>query len=169
MQFHCTSSVSNILLSLSLSFSGQKLMEHVVTLKYRMNTTTSLQHSTFTANIMLRLVESIRLAMISFCEAMNNHPLPQHDISLRTRYLRIEIVTFCQRFNTVFTLVLQKALRKAHVYPRSGRKYSVGYIVAVIEYAFGAMPSLVCKNGSVQELRLCFHKDYQVIYVIHVC
>ncbi|BAD82181.1 unknown protein [Oryza sativa Japonica Group] len=23
------------------------------------------------------------------------------------------------------------------------------------------MPSIVCKNGSVQELRLCFHKDYQ--------
>ncbi|KAG0540553.1 hypothetical protein BDA96_03G419200 [Sorghum bicolor] len=54
-----------------------------------------------------------------------------------------------------------KALRKAHIRPASGRKYAVGHIVAVIEYAFGAMPSLVCKNGSVQELRLCFHKDYQ--------
>ncbi|XP_020405361.1 ribonuclease 2 isoform X2 [Zea mays] len=57
--------------------------------------------------------------------------------------------------------VLQKALRKARIRPTSGRKYAVGHIVAVIEYAFGAMPSLVCKNGSVQELRLCFHKDYQ--------
>ncbi|ONM35609.1 Ribonuclease 2 [Zea mays] len=54
-----------------------------------------------------------------------------------------------------------KALRKARIRPTSGRKYAVGHIVAVIEYAFGAMPSLVCKNGSVQELRLCFHKDYQ--------
>ncbi|GJM92306.1 hypothetical protein PR202_ga08767 [Eleusine coracana subsp. coracana] len=54
-----------------------------------------------------------------------------------------------------------KALRKAHIYPRSGRKYAVGHIVAVIEYAFGTMPSVVCSNGSVQELRLCFHKDYQ--------
>ncbi|CAD6228722.1 unnamed protein product [Miscanthus lutarioriparius] len=54
-----------------------------------------------------------------------------------------------------------KALRKAHIRLASGRKYTVGHIVAVIEYAFGAMPSLVCKNGSVQELRLCFHKDYQ--------
>ncbi|TVU36183.1 hypothetical protein EJB05_18104 [Eragrostis curvula] len=54
-----------------------------------------------------------------------------------------------------------KALRKAHIYPRGGRKYSVGHIVAAIEYAFGAMPSVVCNNGSVQELRLCFHKDYQ--------
>ncbi|CAL4959988.1 unnamed protein product [Urochloa decumbens] len=54
-----------------------------------------------------------------------------------------------------------KALRKARIWPASSRKYAVGHIVAVIEYAFGAMPSLVCKNGSVQELRLCFHKDYQ--------
>ncbi|WVZ67844.1 hypothetical protein U9M48_016872 [Paspalum notatum var. saurae] len=54
-----------------------------------------------------------------------------------------------------------KALRKANIRPTNGRKYAVGHIVAVIEYAFGAMPSVVCKNGSVQELRLCFHKDYQ--------
>ncbi|KAF8664870.1 hypothetical protein HU200_054183 [Digitaria exilis] len=54
-----------------------------------------------------------------------------------------------------------KVLKKAHIRTASGRKYAVGHIVAVIEYAFGAMPSLVCKNGSVQELRLCFHKDYQ--------
>ncbi|OEL21183.1 Ribonuclease 2 [Dichanthelium oligosanthes] len=54
-----------------------------------------------------------------------------------------------------------KALRKAHIRLATGKRYDVGRIVAVIEYAFGAMPSLVCKNGSVQELRLCFHKDYQ--------
>uniref|UniRef100_A0A0D9V902 Uncharacterized protein n=1 Tax=Leersia perrieri TaxID=77586 RepID=A0A0D9V902_9ORYZ len=54
-----------------------------------------------------------------------------------------------------------KALRKAHIYPRGGRKYLVGHIVSAIEFSFGAMPSIVCKNGSVQELRLCFHKDYQ--------
>jgi hypothetical protein len=65
-------------------------------------------------------------------------------------------------FTIVFAPFLQKALRKAHIRPASGRRYAVGHIVAVIEYAFGAMPSLVCKNGSVQELRLCFHKDYQV-------
>ncbi|GJM92198.1 hypothetical protein PR202_ga08638 [Eleusine coracana subsp. coracana] len=61
----------------------------------------------------------------------------------------------CSKYNVT------KALRKAHIYPRSGRKYAVGHIVAVIEYAFGTMPSVVCSNGSVQELRLCFHKDYQ--------
>uniref|UniRef100_A0ACD5VUX7 Uncharacterized protein n=1 Tax=Avena sativa TaxID=4498 RepID=A0ACD5VUX7_AVESA len=36
-----------------------------------------------------------------------------------------------------------------------------GHIVAAIDHAFGRLPHLVCKNGSVQELRLCFHKDYQ--------
>ncbi|XP_015690657.2 ribonuclease 2-like [Oryza brachyantha] len=55
-----------------------------------------------------------------------------------------------------------KALRKAHIYPRGGRKYLVSHIVSAIEFSFGAMPSIVCKNGSVQELRLCFHKDYQL-------
>ncbi|CAM0884094.1 unnamed protein product [Alopecurus aequalis] len=54
-----------------------------------------------------------------------------------------------------------KALRKAHIYPRNGRKYEVSHIVAAIDHAFGRLPHLVCKNGSVQELRLCFHKDYQ--------
>ncbi|XP_051227399.1 ribonuclease 2 [Lolium perenne] len=54
-----------------------------------------------------------------------------------------------------------KALRKAHIYPRNGRKYEVGHIVAAIDHAFGRLPHIVCKNGSVQELRLCFHKDYQ--------
>ncbi|KAM0829766.1 hypothetical protein ACQ4PT_066661 [Festuca glaucescens] len=61
--------------------------------------------------------------------------------------------------NAGFTL--QKALRKAHIYPRNGRKYEVGHIIAAIDHAFGRLPHIVCKNGSVQELRLCFHKDYQ--------
>lgn len=61
---------------------------------------------------------------------------------------------------------LQKALRKAHIYPRNGRKYEVGHIVAAIDHAFGRLPHLVCKNGSVQELRLCFHKDYQVVLLL---
>ncbi len=74
-----------------------------------------------------------------------------------------EVVTFPQHIDIVLTLVLQKALKKAHIYPRGGRKYLVGHIVSAIEFSFGAMPSIVCKNGSVQELRLCFHKDYQVI------
>jgi hypothetical protein len=59
-------------------------------------------------------------------------------------------------------LCTQKALRKAHIYPRNGRRYEAGHIVAAIDHAFGSLPHLVCKNGSVQELRLCFHKDYQV-------
>jgi hypothetical protein len=68
--------------------------------------------------------------------------------------------------NAVFSLCsLQKALRKAHIYPRNGRRYEAGHIVAAIDHAFGSLPHLVCKNGSVQELRLCFHKDYQV----HTC
>jgi hypothetical protein len=88
-----------------------------------------------------------------------------HLWSLSTIYLlhkSWETIEFCRHVTLPPALVLQKALRKAHIWPRSGRKYAVGHIVAVIEYAFGAMPSLVCKNGSVQELRLCFHKDYQV-------
>jgi hypothetical protein len=74
----------------------------------------------------------------------------------------LRFLRFVACFTIVFAPFLQKALRKAHIRPASGRRYAVGHIVAVIEHAFGAMPSLVCKNGSVQELRLCFHKDYQV-------
>lgn len=38
-------------------------------------------------------------------------------------------------------------------------KYPLGDIVFTIERAVGASPQLVCKHGSIQELRLCFNKD----------
>jgi hypothetical protein len=37
----------------------------------------------------------------------------------------------------VLAIVLQKALRKAHIWPGGGGKYAVGHIVAAIEYEFG--------------------------------
>ena len=89
-----------------------------------------------------------------------SHLSSQHGMHFARGMWDCNILPAC--LTVVLALVLQKALRKAHIRPASGRKYAVGHIVAVIEYAFGAMPSLVCKNGSVQELRLCFHKDYQV-------
>ena len=55
----------------------------------------------------------------------------------------------------IISMLLQKALRKAHIYPRNGRKYEVSQIVAAIDHAFGRLPHLFCNNGFVQELRLC--------------
>uniref|UniRef100_A0A453G5K7 Uncharacterized protein n=1 Tax=Aegilops tauschii subsp. strangulata TaxID=200361 RepID=A0A453G5K7_AEGTS len=78
-------------------------------------------------------------------------PMILHDINTYSLFLTCESL-----------ICAQKALRKAHIYPRNGRKYAVAHIVDAIDHAFGRLPHLVCKNGSVQELRLCFHKDYQV-------
>uniref|UniRef100_A0A453G535 Uncharacterized protein n=1 Tax=Aegilops tauschii subsp. strangulata TaxID=200361 RepID=A0A453G535_AEGTS len=77
-------------------------------------------------------------------------PMILHDINTYSLFLTCESL-----------ICAQKALRKAHIYPRNGRKYAVAHIVDAIDHAFGRLPHLVCKNGSVQELRLCFHKDYQ--------
>ncbi|KAK1287285.1 Ribonuclease 2 [Acorus calamus] len=40
-------------------------------------------------------------------------------------------------------------------------KYPLGDIVSTITKAFGAPPSLSCSHGAVEELYLCFTKDFK--------
>nr|CAD1838925.1 unnamed protein product [Ananas comosus var. bracteatus] len=53
-----------------------------------------------------------------------------------------------------------KILETAGIEATNGEKYLLGDIVSAIKKGFGASPLLVCKHGSLEELRLCFYKDF---------
>ncbi|KAJ8460904.1 hypothetical protein OPV22_033830 [Ensete ventricosum] len=56
---------------------------------------------------------------------------------------------------------MTEVLNNAGILATNGEKYPLGDVVATIKRAFGASPLLVCKHGSLQELRLCFYKDFK--------
>jgi len=122
-----------------LSF-WQKLMGLVLILKYRMNMTTSPQHFISTANTTLRLVIISSQHAMLFAQC-----LWDCKISPMFYYSSCSCLAESPEKSTYSACKRHKIRRWTY-----------------FEYAFGAMPSLVCKNGSVQELKLCFHKYYQV-------
>jgi ribonuclease T2 len=44
----------------------------------------------------------------------------------------------------------------------NGEQYALTDVISTIKHAFGGSPQIICKKGSVQELRLCFTKDLKV-------
>ncbi|KAJ3678173.1 hypothetical protein LUZ60_001976 [Juncus effusus] len=54
-----------------------------------------------------------------------------------------------------------KMLENAGIDAINGEEYLLSDIVLIIKNAFGAAPQIVCKHGSVEELRICFYKDFQ--------
>ncbi|CAO2196594.1 unnamed protein product [Urochloa humidicola] len=41
----------------------------------------------------------------------------------------------------------------------NGKEYALSDVIDTIKHAFGGAPQIVCKKGSVEELRLCFDKE----------
>ncbi|CAO2172388.1 unnamed protein product [Urochloa humidicola] len=41
----------------------------------------------------------------------------------------------------------------------NGKEYALSDVINTIKHAFGGSPQIVCKKGSVEELRLCFDKE----------
>lgn len=62
----------------------------------------------------------------------------------------------------VFSIFFQRVLNEAGYVPSNSEKYPLGGIISAIENAFHASPQIVCSKGSVEELRLCFYKDFKV-------
>ncbi|XP_073000382.1 ribonuclease 2-like [Typha latifolia] len=54
-----------------------------------------------------------------------------------------------------------RILDSAGILATNSEKYPLEEFVATIKNAFGASPLMVCKHGSVEELRLCFYKDFK--------
>lgn len=57
---------------------------------------------------------------------------------------------------------MQEVLREAGYVASNSEKYPLQGIVSAIENAFHATPQLVCSGDAVEELRLCFYKDFKV-------
>ncbi|XP_058094322.1 ribonuclease 2-like [Magnolia sinica] len=68
-------------------------------------------------------------------------------------------------FSTALNLYVKynmtRILTDAGYLPNNANKYPLGDIVATIKDTFGASPSLTCKHGAVEELHICFYKDFK--------
>uniref|UniRef100_A0A5B6YYJ4 Uncharacterized protein n=1 Tax=Davidia involucrata TaxID=16924 RepID=A0A5B6YYJ4_DAVIN len=69
---------------------------------------------------------------------------------------------FLTTLNVYFKYNVTKVLNEAGYLPSNSEKYPLGGIISAIQNAFQATPLLVCSNGAVQELRLCFYKDFKL-------
>ncbi|GMY33704.1 ribonuclease 2 [Fagus crenata] len=68
---------------------------------------------------------------------------------------------FLTVLNVYFKYNVTQVLEAAGYIPSNTEKYPLGGIVSAIENAFHTTPLLVCSKGSVEELRLCFYKDFK--------
>ncbi|KAK4440941.1 Ribonuclease 2 [Sesamum alatum] len=55
----------------------------------------------------------------------------------------------------------EEVLREAGYVASNSEKYPLGGIVSAIQNAFHITPELQCSGGAVEELRLCFYKDFK--------
>nr|AMQ67306.1 S-like ribonuclease [Camellia sinensis] len=75
--------------------------------------------------------------------------------------IRDEYDYFLTTLNVYFKYNVTKVLNEAGYIPSNAEKYPLGGIITAIQNAFHATPLLVCSNGAVEELRLCFYKDFK--------
>ncbi|KAE9605710.1 putative ribonuclease T(2) [Lupinus albus] len=68
---------------------------------------------------------------------------------------------FLTTLNVYFKYNVTKVLNEAGYVPSNSEKYPIGGIISAIENAFHASPQIVCSKGAVEELRLCFYKDFK--------
>ncbi|KAG7025471.1 Ribonuclease 2, partial [Cucurbita argyrosperma subsp. argyrosperma] len=74
---------------------------------------------------------------------------------------RDEYGYFLTTLNVYFKYNVTKVLNEAGYVPSNTEKYPLGGIISAVENAFHATPLLVCSKGAVEELRLCFYKDFK--------
>ncbi|KAM4077623.1 hypothetical protein ACJW30_12G152500 [Castanea mollissima] len=75
--------------------------------------------------------------------------------------IRDEYNYFLTGLSVYFKYNVTQVLEDAGYIPSNTEKYPLGGIVSAIENAFHATPKLVCSKGSVEELHLCFYKDFK--------
>ncbi|KAJ0051333.1 hypothetical protein Pint_03141 [Pistacia integerrima] len=69
---------------------------------------------------------------------------------------------FLTTLNVYFKYNVTKVLNEAGYFPSNTEKYPRGGIVSAIQNAFHTTPKLVCSKGDVEELHLCFYKDFKL-------
>ncbi|WJX86860.1 Ribonuclease 2 [Trifolium repens] len=68
---------------------------------------------------------------------------------------------FLTTLNVYFKYNVTSVLNDAGYVPSNTEKYPLGGIISAIENAFHASPQIICSKGSIEELRLCFYKDFE--------
>lgn len=66
---------------------------------------------------------------------------------------------------------IQQVLIEAGYVPSNSEKYPFGGIISAIQNAFHATPEVQCRGGAVEELHLCFYKDFTVraFFLCNIC
>nr|XP_009625830.1 ribonuclease 2-like isoform X1 [Nicotiana tomentosiformis] len=68
---------------------------------------------------------------------------------------------FLTTLNVYFKYNVTGVLFEAGYVPSNSEKYPLGGIITAIQNAFHATPELICSGDDVEELRICFYKDFQ--------
>ncbi|XP_017981030.1 PREDICTED: ribonuclease 2 [Theobroma cacao] len=74
---------------------------------------------------------------------------------------RDEYSYFLTTLNVYFKYNVTKILNEAGYVPSNSERYPLGGIVSAIENSFQATPEVVCSKDAVEEIRLCFYKDFK--------
>ncbi|CAA0806013.1 Ribonuclease 2 [Striga hermonthica] len=75
--------------------------------------------------------------------------------------VRDEYDYFLKVLNLYFKHNVTEVLRQAGYVASNSEKYPLGGIISAIQNAFHATPELECSGDAVEELRLCFYKDFK--------
>ncbi|KAE8730552.1 Ribonuclease 2 [Hibiscus syriacus] len=75
--------------------------------------------------------------------------------------IRDEYSYFITTLNLYFKYNVTKILNEAGYVPSNSERYPLGGIVSAIEKSFRATPEVACSKEAVEEIRLCFYKDFK--------
>ncbi|KAG0498751.1 hypothetical protein HPP92_003442 [Vanilla planifolia] len=75
--------------------------------------------------------------------------------------LKDEYSYFAKALDLYLKYNITRILNNDGIFVGTDERYSVGTIISAIIKALGTMPFLECSHGSLQELRLCFDKDFK--------
>jgi ribonuclease T2 len=70
----------------------------------------------------------------------------------------------CFLYHKFESLGLQEMLSSGWIQVSNGKEYALSDVIDTIKHAFGGSPQIVCKRGSIEELRLCFDKELKVSF-----
>ncbi|XP_062228429.1 ribonuclease 2-like [Phragmites australis] len=70
-----------------------------------------------------------------------------------------ELQYFSTALDLYFKYNVMEMLSSGGIQISDFKEYALSDVIEAIKHAFGASPQIVCKYGSIEELRLCFDKD----------
>ncbi|KAL8531381.1 hypothetical protein ACS0TY_008120 [Phlomoides rotata] len=88
--------------------------------------------------------------------------LPEKHGTCSSSVIQDEYGYFMTTLNLYFQYNVTEVLREAGYIASNSESYPLEGIVAAIQNAFHATPELECSGDAVEELRLCFYKDFKV-------